>query len=50
MRRFDIHRPGARRHVAFGFGVHLCAGIELASAEAQIALTKVLERTSSTER
>lgn len=48
--KFDIHRPGARRHMAFGFGVHLCAGIELARAEARIALTKVLERTSSITR
>ena len=47
---FDIHRPGARRHMAFGFGVHLCAGIELARAEARVALTKVLERTSAIER
>lgn len=47
---FDIHRPGARRHLAFGFGTHLCAGIELARAEARIALTKVLERTSAITR
>ena len=47
---FDIHRPGARRHLGFGFGVHLCAGLELARAEARIALTKVLERTSSITR
>ncbi|ETD33365.1 cytochrome P450 [Williamsia sp. D3] len=47
---FDIHRQGARRHMAFGFGTHLCAGIELARAEARIALTKVLERTSSITR
>ena len=47
---FNIHRPGARRHMAFGFGVHLCAGIELARAEARIALTKVLERTSAITR
>jgi len=43
---FDINRAGARRHMAFGFGTHLCAGIELARAEARISLTKMLERTS----
>jgi len=48
--RFDIHRPNARKHMAFGFGTHLCAGIELARAEARITLTKVLERTSALSR
>jgi cytochrome P450 len=47
---YDIHRKGARRHMAFGFGTHLCAGIELARAEARISLTKVLERTSAISR
>ncbi|WP_175551761.1 cytochrome P450 [Geodermatophilus amargosae] len=47
---FDIHRPNVRKHMAFGFGTHLCAGIELARAEARISLTKVLERTSALSR
>ncbi|WP_448638514.1 cytochrome P450 [Geodermatophilus sp. URMC 63] len=48
--RFDIHRPNVRKHMAFGFGTHLCAGLELARAEARITLTKVLERTSAITR
>lgn len=47
---FDITRPDARRHLGFGFGAHLCAGIELARAEARVTLTKVLERTSAISR
>jgi cytochrome P450 len=34
----------ARRHVAFGFGVHQCLGQPLARAELQIALETVLRR------
>lgn len=42
--RFDITRPNAREHLAFGEGVHYCLGNQLARAEARIAFTLVLER------
>ena len=41
--RLDVGRE-ARRHVAFGFGVHQCLGQPLARAELQIALAGILER------
>ncbi|WP_035840946.1 cytochrome P450 [Kitasatospora azatica] len=39
----DIERD-ARRHLAFGFGVHQCLGQPLARAELQIALATLLRR------
>ncbi|MGH8933529.1 MAG: cytochrome P450 family protein [Egibacteraceae bacterium] len=41
---FDITRPDAGRHVAFGKGMHLCLGAPLARVEGQIALTSLLQR------
>ncbi|MEP6338364.1 cytochrome P450, partial [Parasphingorhabdus sp.] len=32
------------RHVGFGGGIHLCLGIHLARAEAQIALERMFRR------
>ncbi|MFC1402699.1 MULTISPECIES: cytochrome P450 [Streptacidiphilus] len=40
---FDIHRD-ARRHIAFGFGIHQCLGQPLARVELEIALTTLLRR------
>jgi cytochrome P450 len=42
--RFDIHRANAARHMAFGFGPHLCAGAPLARAESRIAFEVLLRR------
>ncbi|MYS23074.1 Cytochrome P450 [Streptomyces sp. DvalAA-14] len=39
----DVSRD-ARRHVAFGFGVHQCLGQPLARVELQVALSSVLRR------
>jgi len=36
--RFDVHRPDAARHVAFGKGMHFCLGAPLARMEARIVL------------
>jgi cytochrome P450 len=38
---FDVTR-GARRHVAFGHGIHFCLGAPLARVEATIALRRLL--------
>ncbi|NKQ51482.1 cytochrome P450 [Amycolatopsis sp. K13G38] len=43
---FDITRPNARRHVAFGRGIHTCPGAPLARAEARVAIERLLDRTS----
>jgi cytochrome P450 len=39
----DITRVG-RSHVAFGFGVHQCLGLQLARVELQVALESLLRR------
>ena len=41
--RFDIHRD-IGRHLAFGYGIHLCLGAALARLEGRVALDEVLER------
>ncbi|MFF0345162.1 cytochrome P450 [Kribbella sp. NPDC004875] len=42
--RFDLHRESARKHVAFGYGVHLCLGAELSRLEIDAALDRLLDR------
>ncbi len=46
--RLDVTRD-ARRHVAFGGGIHHCLGAALARLEGQVALTGLLGRFSSLE-
>ena len=43
---FDIDRANARQHIAFGHGIHTCAGAPLARAEGRVSLSRILERTS----
>jgi cytochrome P450 family 150 subfamily A5 len=43
---FDPARPNARRHIAFGRGVHSCPGAPLARAEARVCIERLLDRTS----
>ncbi len=42
--RFDATRESARRHVAFGFGEHLCIGASLARLEARVLFEELLAR------
>jgi cytochrome P450 len=41
--RLDLTRE-PNRHIAFGFGIHTCAGINLARLEGRIALSRFLAR------
>lgn len=42
--RFDIHRADARKHLAFGKGIHFCVGAPLARLEGRIAFEQILQR------
>jgi len=42
--RFDLTRPSADRHLAFGFGEHLCLGASLARLEARVLFEELLAR------
>ncbi|WMY09929.1 cytochrome P450 [Paraburkholderia phenoliruptrix] len=41
--RFEIRRE-PNRHLAFGFGIHQCAGLSLARLEARIAIDRFVQR------
>jgi cytochrome P450 len=43
---FDIDRENAKYHVAFGHGIHHCAGAPLARAEGRVTLNRLLDRTT----
>jgi len=45
--RLDItreHSGQGARHLAFGFGIHQCAGMTLARLEGRIAISRFLQR------
>ncbi|MEM9132165.1 MAG: cytochrome P450 [Actinomycetota bacterium] len=44
---FDIHRPNAKRHIAFGKGVHFCLGAKFAKFETGLMLEVLAERLPS---
>jgi cytochrome P450 len=41
---YDLHRPDAERHLAFGKGLHFCLGANLGKLEAQIAIAELARR------
>jgi cytochrome P450 len=41
---FQVDRPNAQSHIAFGRGVHSCPGGPLARAEARISIERILDR------
>ena len=45
--KFDIHRPNANRHIAFGKGVHFCLGAKFAKFETGLMLEVLAERLPS---
>ena len=47
--RLDIRRQ-PNRHLAFGIGIHACAGMSLARMEAQVAIGKLVRRFTTIER
>jgi cytochrome P450 len=42
--QFDISRENARRHIAFGHGVHRCVGARLAEIQLAIYMEEILKR------
>ena len=43
--QFDIDRKNVREHIAFGRGIHTCAGAPLARVEGQVTINRLLDRT-----
>jgi cytochrome P450 len=43
---FDLARENANLHVAFGHGIHHCAGAHLARAEARVTINRLFDRTT----
>lgn len=41
---FDLTRPTANRHIAFGYGPHICPGAALGRLEATIAVPALFQR------
>jgi len=46
---FDPERANARRHLAFGFGIHRCVGARLAEMQIKILLEEMQKRKMSVE-
>jgi cytochrome P450 len=46
---FQIDRENARKHIAFGFGIHRCMGNRVAEMQIRIAWEEILKRFSKIE-
>ena len=46
---FQVDRPYARKHLAFGHGIHRCMGSRLAQLQLTIAWEEILKRIASIE-
>jgi cytochrome P450 len=42
--KFIVDRPNARRHLAFGYGIHRCVGARLAELQIQVLLEEMAKR------
>jgi cytochrome P450 len=42
---FRLDRKNVREHIAFGRGIHSCAGAPLARVEGQVTVSRLLDRT-----
>ncbi|MGH9232363.1 MAG: cytochrome P450 [Acidimicrobiales bacterium] len=47
--RFDVARPNADRHIAFGYGIHFCLGAQLARMELRSLFGHLVPRLASLE-
>jgi cytochrome P450 len=47
--RFDIGRPNADKHIAFGFGIHFCLGAQLARMELRSLFSRLIPALESVE-
>lgn len=47
--RFDVARPNADKHIAFGFGIHFCLGAQLARMELRSLFAHLIPRLASVE-
>lgn len=43
---FRVERKNVREHIAFGRGIHTCAGAPLARVEGRVTINRLLDRTS----
>ena len=43
---FQVDRPNAQSHIAFGRGAHSCPGGPLARAEGRVSIERILDRTA----
>jgi cytochrome P450 len=46
---FDVARPNADKHIAFGFGIHFCLGAQLARMELRSLFTRLVPKLESVE-
>jgi cytochrome P450 len=47
--RFDVTRPNADKHIAFGYGIHFCLGAQLARMELRSLFGQLVPRLESLE-